>query len=370
MKKLSFLAVAVCMLHAFSVIAQNPSNFVLQPHHLAIDSKDNVYVLSLSGLDKITPDGNVQHITDRSSGKIVIDSKDNIYLASPACIFKLKIDNSGKGQFEVYAGSYDYSGNEDGTLKTATFNNIAHFVIDKNDNLYVMEKAWPLVNKVGKESSKWFDEPNVPTKLNQSDYWYYVRKINDGKVSSLKNDAGQYVLFHNVAGMAVDSAGNILTAGGGMSRAIRKFDVRENKFVTVAGKPFKREWCPVYTVGDTSKAELFDPGFMIFDKKGDLIYSDNRSHRITKITNRIVSTVAGNNKIQPCGDNIGGRAQEGYKDGKALTALFNFPEGMAYDSKGNLFIADEKNSCVRKLSTDGNVTTITYFDRSKARIDR
>ena len=70
-----------------------------------------------------------------------------------------------------------------------------------------------------------------------------------------------------------------------------------------------------------------------------------------------VSTLAGNSIIDPCGQNIGGRAQEGYKDGKALAALFNFPKGIAYDSKGNLFIADMNNHCIRKLSPDGIVTT-------------
>ena len=76
-----------------------------------------------------------------------------------------------------------------------------------------------------------------------------------------------------------------------------------------------------------------------------------------KVANGKVSTLAGNNIIESCSLNIGGRAQEGYKDGKALTALFNFPKGIAYDSKGNLFIADMYNHAVRKLSLDGMVTT-------------
>lgn len=42
---------------------------------------------------------------------------------------------------------------------------------------------------------------------------------------------------------------------------------------------------------------------------------------------------------------------------KALTTLFNFPKGIAYDSKGNLSIADMNNHCIRKLSSYGIVTT-------------
>ena len=84
---------------------------------------------------------------------------------------------------------------------------------------------------------------------------------------------------------------------------------------------------------------------------------DQRLHRVIKIASGRVSTLAGNNIIDPCAQNIGGRAQEGYQDGKALTALFNFPKGIAYDSKGNLFIADMNNHCIRKLSPDGMVST-------------
>lgn len=45
--------------------------------------------------------------------------------------------------------------------------------------------------------------------------------------------------------------------------------------------------------------------------------------------------------------------------GPALKVLFNFPLGVAltYDSKGNLFIVDGGNECIRKLSADGVVTT-------------
>jgi hypothetical protein len=80
-------------------------------------------------------------------------------------------------------------------------------------------------------------------------------------------------------------------------------------------------------------------------------------NRIIRITSGRVSTLAGNNIIDPCTQNIGGRSQEGYLDGKALSALFNSPKGLTYDSKGNLFFADTGNHSIRKLSPDGMVTT-------------
>jgi NHL repeat-containing protein len=147
------------------------------------------------------------------------------------------------------------------------------------------------------------------------------------------------------------------SAAYGFARFIGKIDLTTGTISSVAGQPYKREWCPVYTQGESSKAEFVSPENIITSKKGEIIFADQRVHRIIRIANGNVSTLAGNNIIDPCSQNIGGRAQEGYQDGKALTALFNFPKGMAYDSKGNLFIADTANHCIRKLSPDGMVTT-------------
>ena len=85
---------------------------------------------------------------------------------------------------------------------------------------------------------------------------------------------------------------------------------------------------------------------IITTRKGEILFTDERLQRVIKVANGSVSTLAGNNIIEQCAQNIAGRAQEGYEGGKALTALFNFPKGIAYDSKGNLFIADMNNRCL------------------------
>jgi len=48
----------------------------------------------------------------------------------------------------------------------------------------------------------------------------------------------------------------------------------------------------------------------------------------------------------------------GTEDGPALEANFNNPHGIAVDSEGNIYIADRFNHKIRKLSTDGIVTTL------------
>ena len=71
-------------------------------------------------------------------------------------------------------------------------------------------------------------------------------------------------------------------------------------------------------------------------------------------TNSKVINIAGNGEIEKGRYDYAG---EGYADGKAKLALFDGPQGLAFDKEGNLYIVDTNNSCIRKLSPNGMVTT-------------
>jgi sugar lactone lactonase YvrE len=300
---------------------------------------------------------------------IVIDSKDNLYLGNGASIYMVKI-NGNKIERIKYAGYSINSkyGIQDGPAATATLQDIHDIAIDKDDNIYITQHdSW--IRDQMKDPNTYITDPyikNVPRNKAARSYYFFRKITSAGMISTIKTPDGKYILANTVSGLVVD--GNNLYYASQESRSIEKINLSTGSFSHVAGKPYKRQYCPVYITGDTSKAELFTPGNMIMGKDGALVYSDLRNHRITKVANGKVTTLAGNNIIDPCSQNIGGRAQEGHKDGKALSALFNFPIGLAYDSKGNLFIADRHNMCIRKLSPDGMVTSFTTFDRAMAMI--
>lgn len=128
---------------------------------------------------------------------------------------------------------------------------------------------------------------------------------------------------------------------------------------TVAGQCDKTIYHSVYKEGNINTAVLTTPSGIAIAKNGDIYISDERLYRIIKIADKKVTTVAGCGKISFTG-NIAGAAEPGEKDGKALQALFQTPTGIAFDKAGNLFIVDgssRNNSYIRKLSTDGMVTT-------------
>ena len=366
MKYFVLCAAALLTIH---LPAQTPPARVSTPEHIVVDRKDNVFATLKYGIVKITPDGTVTNISkqgpvigglDRSWHNLIIDSKDNLYANDGNIIYKITVTEDNKATLKVYAGQmYTYK-LEDGPITSAGFNTIGLMTIDKNDNIYVTDSYDKIKATIGDNFITDSYYKNDPAKkyAKYAAHYSVIRKISaNGMVSTLKTPDGKYIVPNDISGMTVDGQGNIIYAAAGFARFVGKIDVAAGAFTSVAGQPYKKEWCPVYTQGDSSKAEFVSPETIITNKKGEIIFTDERLHRVIKVANGKVSTLAGNNIIDPCAQNIGGRAQEGYKDGSALTALFNFPKGIAYDSKGNLFIADMNNHCIRKLSPDGMVTT-------------
>jgi hypothetical protein len=100
--------------------------------------------------------------------------------------------------------------------------------------------------------------------------------------------------------------------------------------------------------GVAANALFNNPVGLTIDSRGNLFETDD-GLRVRKITpDGMVSTIAGNNS----GDN------NGYRDGPAADALFNYAVGIAVDTHGNLYLADSENHRIRKLTPDGIVSTL------------
>jgi sugar lactone lactonase YvrE len=141
-------------------------------------------------------------------------------------------------------------------------------------------------------------------------------------------------------GVAVDAAGNLYIADSWNGR-IRK--VSGGTITTIAGNGtdgFSGDG------GPASSASFSDPAGIAVDSAGNLYVADTYNHRIRKVSGGTITTVAGNGIESFSGDG-----------GPATSASLDRPFGVAVDSAGNLYMADTFNSRIRKVS-GGTITTV------------
>lgn len=112
-------------------------------------------------------------------------------------------------------------------------------------------------------------------------------------------------------------------------------------------------------VGNVST--FFDPTGIAVDNSGNIFISDTGNHSIRKITpDGNVSTFAGSTRYYDWWYSDGSNA--GFSDGNTTSAKFSYPKGIAVDNSGNVFVADTGNNRIRKITPDGNVSTFTGKD--------
>jgi len=366
---MKYFTLIVALLIPLQLSAQD-ATVLAEPHHIVVDSKDNVFVTRKYGLVKIAPDRTITNLSkqgpviggmDRAWYDLIIDSKDNMYAHDGKEIYKIVVSKDNIVTLTRFAGQQWSYKLEDGPLATAGINSIGLMAIDKDDNIYFSDSADKIKDTIGTNfvTDNFNLSPGarkIETKNRKQ--FSVIRKITpSGMVSTLKTPDGKFILPNQISGMATDQQGNIIFGSYSFGRFIAKIDLPSGAITLVAGQPYKREWCPIYTPGPIATAEFVEPENIIVNKKGEILVADQRINRIIKIADGRMSTLAGGNIIDDCSGNIAGSSENGNRVGKALNALFGSPKGMAYDSKGNLYLADTANHSVRKLSSDGMVST-------------
>ncbi|HEY7914280.1 MAG TPA: NHL repeat-containing protein [Blastocatellia bacterium] len=147
--------------------------------------------------------------------------------------------------------------------------------------------------------------------------------------------------FHTPSGIAVDSEGNILLADTGNNRVRRLTPQGEVTTVAGAGEPGFRD-------GPGADALFDGPVAIAIDNEGNIIIADTYNDRIRKVgKDGSVTTVAGAGKA-------------GYLDGPAGQAMFDTPAGVAVDRLNNLYVADTGNDSIRKITPEGEVSTLAF----------
>ena len=151
--------------------------------------------------------------------------------------------------------------------------------------------------------------------------------------------------FFQPYGIAADSTGNLFVADTG-NDAIRKVIQAGTNWVvsTLAGS------IPGFVDGTNSDAQFDYPAGIAVDAAGNLYVADFYNNAIRKVTpsggNWVVTTLAGN-------------GLRGTTDGTNGVARFYHPTGVALDSAGRLYVADEGNNTVRRIVPSGTNWVVT-----------
>ena len=151
---------------------------------------------------------------------------------------------------------------------------------------------------------------------------------------------GALARFNDPNGVAADSAGNLYVADTN-NQTIRKF-TPTGDVTALAGTA----GIAGSTNATGAAARFYYPTDVATDSTGNVYVADTSNHTIRKITPAgIVTTLAGLTGVSGSTEGTG-------------AARFYYPSGVATDSTGNVYVADSGNSTIRKITPAGDVTTL------------
>jgi sugar lactone lactonase YvrE len=309
------------------------------PTSVAMDASGNIYVADKDNnlIRKITPNGNVSTFAGSSKGYLdgigtsakfslpsglVTDASNNVYVVDTYFGIIRKITPTGV--VSTFAGSSNPTpGYSDGASSSAKFYNPEGIAIDKNDFVYIADTGNNKVRKI---------TPNG-----------YVTTLAANLSQPSSNTDGSIAHFSEPSGIAIDASGSLFIADTKMHR-IRKItsagEVSSFAGFTIAG----------YVDGIGTVTKFSSPSGITTDKNGNIYIADSGNFKIRKIApNGVVSTYAG--------------TIEGHVDDLSAYAKFKYPNDVATDVVGNVYIADSGNNSVRKITSTGVVTTLAGYNQ-------
>jgi sugar lactone lactonase YvrE len=228
-------------------------------------------------------------------------------------------------------GSHSFSG-DGGVATNAALNAPVSVALDASGNLYISDSSNYRIRMVNSNGI-------ITTVAGGR------TPPNSGSYAALSGDGGQATnaMIFQPAGISIDDGHNLIMADSWIASRVRKVDTN-GIISTVAGNGLS------YFAGDggfATNASL-SPQWAVKDSTGNIYIADGS--RVRKVDrNGIILTVAGKDGSVP---------PTFFGDGGAATNASFVASGIAVDTIGNIFIADGIDNRIRKVATNGVITTV------------
>lgn len=367
------------------------------PYGVAVDSADNLYVADTTNctIRKVSSSGVVTTLAGLAGTPgsangvggaarfyypcgVAADGAGNVYVADTWTHTIRKVTPGGV--VSTWAGLALAIGNADGTGSAARFQFPQGVAADSAGNVYVADTSNHTLRKVtpdgavttlaglagnpgttdGTGSAARFHSPSSVALDNAGTVYvadssnHTLRKVTPAGVvttlaglagsSGSADGVGSAARFNNPRGVVLDGDGNLYVADAA-NCTIRKVS-SDGMVITLAGVAGSSGSAD----GMADGARFNYPYGLALDSAGNLVVAEKWNHSLRKVTpNGGVSTLVGP------GGNIGNA------DGAGSEARFNYPQGVAVDRSGDVYVADTVNDTIRKVTPDGAVTTLAGF---------
>src|SRR5947207_2104669 len=315
---LPLLLIELAVLPALSVQAQS----TYEPYSFT----------TFAGLPPGSADGTGSAARFNSPGGVAVDSANNIYVADTSNSTIRKITPARV--VSTFAGLAGSPGSANGTGSAARFNFPSGVIVDRagTGNIYVGDTSNFTIRQI--------TPAGVVTTL-----------AGSPGMRGGTNGTGSAARFELPEGMAVDSAGNIYVADTDAS-TIRK--ITPGGVVSTFAGSFAKAG-PQNGTGSAARFNL--PTDVAVDSSNNVYVADSNNCTIRKITPAAVVTT------------LAGLASPGHTNGTGSAARFDFPQGVAVDSTGKIYVADSVESAIRKITPSAVVSTFAGLPGTSGYVD-